>query len=224
MAFGKLFTILFVVAIAFGDHEIEKENKAKKAVAPEKGQEYRRASLGKERGSFHKLSSLMNRTEERRQNRRNGAKSSVDKIHLLHKNYNDTMMNDNEGIAISRKTYDNHTFAMTDNKIKKIIHSLRPNGPMYETVNRNYVSQATGVFCNFENTTTDHDMCLWQWNSTVSSHGLGFRVETGSDLVAMNQTTRGIKFTGPTTDADGNPNGTYFFNTNLNLCIYIFII
>ncbi|CAB3247223.1 unnamed protein product [Arctia plantaginis] len=211
MAFGKLFTILVVVAITFGDHEIEKENKAKKTMAPEKGQKYRSANPGKERGSFHKLSSLMNRTEDRRQNRRNGAKSSVDKLHLLNKSYNDTMMNDNEGIAISQKIYDNQTFSMADNKIKKIISSLRPNSSMYETVNRNYVSHATGVFCNFENITHEHDMCLWQWNSTVSSHGLGFRVVTAADLVEMNQTTRGLKFTGPATDADGNANGHFLY-------------
>lgn len=199
MAFGKLVFVLVVVAVVVvGDHEIEKEDKAKKAMAAE-NHKYRSANPGKERGSFHKLSALMNRTEDRRQGRRG------DKVLRLSKKYND-MMNDNEGaIAINQKTsYDNDTVTLTD-KMK----ILRPNGPMYEAVNKySYIPQATGVFCSFENNGTDSgSVCMWQWNSTVSSHGLGFKVVTAADVVAMNQTTRGMKFSGPATDGDGDVGG-----------------
>lgn len=206
MAFGKLVSVLVVVAIVLGDHEVEKENKAKKTMAAETQQKYRSANPGKEKGSFHKLTTLMNRTEDRRQNRR-GDKSSVDKLLRLNKKYNTDMMNDNEGaIAINQKiSPDNDTFSLTD-KMK----ILRPYGPMYEAVNKNpYISKATGVYCSFEKNGPENpvNMCMWQWNSTVSSHGLGFKVVTPADVVAMNQSTRGLKFSGPTTDADGNEGG-----------------
>ncbi|KAF9794105.1 hypothetical protein SFRURICE_007273 [Spodoptera frugiperda] len=205
MALGKLLSVLVVVAIVLGDHEVEKESKAKKAMAAETQQKYRSANPGKEKGSFHKLSAMFNKTDERRQGRR-GDKTSVDKLMRLNKKYND-MMNDNQGaIAINQKNYsDSDTVTLTD-KMK----ILRPNVPLYEAVNKNpYVSQATGVYCSFEKNGTNNpaSMCMWQWNSTVSSHGLGFKVVTAADVVAMNQSTRGLKFSGPTADADGNVGG-----------------
>lgn len=204
MAFGKIITILLVVALVFGGHEVKKENKTQKAVASEKEQKFRSANPGKERGSFHKLSSLMNRTEDRR-NRKNGEKFSLDKVHRLNKIYND-MMNDNEGAVAVNQKRENDSFSLAD-KMK----ILRPNGPMYEAVNKNgYASHAAGVFCDFDSG-TNGDMCMWQWNSTTSSHGLGFRVVTAADLVAMNQSTRGMKFTGPTADADGNVQGHFLY-------------
>ncbi|CAH0598780.1 unnamed protein product [Chrysodeixis includens] len=207
MALGKFLFILFVVAVVVvGDHEIEKEDKAKKAMAAE-NTKYRSANPGKERGSFHKLSALMNRTDDRRQSRR-GDKLAVDKVLRLSKKYND-MMNDNEGaIAINHKSsYDNDTVSLTD-KMK----ILRPNGPKYEAVNKyNFISQATGVYCSFENNGTESgSACTWQWNSTVSSHGLGFKVVTAADVVAMNQ-TRGLKFSGPATDGDGDVEGHFLY-------------
>lgn len=209
MALGKFLTVLIVVAIVLGDHEVEKEHSKKKAMASEKDQIYRSANPGKERGSFHKLTTLMNRTDDRRQNRRRDDKKfSVDKVLKLNKKYND-MMNDNEGaIATNQKNNpDNETVSLND-KMK----ILRPNGPTYEAVNKiPYISQATGVYCNFERNGTDNpaNMCMWQWNTTVSSHGLGFRVLTAADVVAMNQTTRGMKFSGPAMDADGNVGGEF---------------
>ncbi|XP_022828463.1 ALK tyrosine kinase receptor [Spodoptera litura] len=206
MALGKLLSVLVVVAIVLGDHEVEKESKAKKAMASETQQKYRSANPGKEKGSFHKLSAMFNKTDERRR----GDKTSVDKLLRLNKKYND-MMNDNEGaIAINQKNYsDNETVTLTD-KMK----ILRPNVPLYEAVNKNpYVSQATGVYCSFEKNGTNNpaSMCMWQWNSTVSSHGLGFKVVTAADVVAMNQSTRGLKFSGPTADADGNVGGHFLY-------------
>ncbi|XP_075987963.1 anaplastic lymphoma kinase [Anticarsia gemmatalis] len=211
MAFGKfIITVLVVVAIVLADHDVEKEVKAKKTMAPEKEQKFRSANPGKEKGSFHKLSSMMNRTEDRRQNRRNGEKWGVDKVlgRLNNKKYNNDIMNDNQGaVTVNQKSKNNESLTLTD----KII-ALRPNGPMYEAVNKNnYVSQARGVYCGFENGTDGGDMCLWSWNSTVSSHGLGFRVVTAADLVVMNQTTRGLRFTGPTTDGDENAGGHFLY-------------
>lgn len=201
MALGKVFAILVVVAIVFGDHEVEKEGKEKKAVASEKDQKYRSANPG--RGSFQKLSSLFNNRTENR-HRKSGEKWNKELLYL-NKKYNDTnMLNDNEGSITVNQKSDNDSLSY---KLKV----LRPNGSMYEPVNRyNYVSQATGVYCSFENGTQGDDTCMWQWNSTVSSHGLGFRVMTADDLVKLNQTTRGMKFTGPATDADNNPRGGFW--------------
>ncbi|KAJ8707954.1 hypothetical protein PYW08_010320 [Mythimna loreyi] len=217
MALGKLLSVLVVVAIVLGDHEVEKENKAKKTVAAETQQKYRSANPGKEKGSFHKLSTLMNRTDDRRPNRR-GNKSSVEALQQLknklsgNNSNNNGMMNDNEGaiVAINQKLIpDNDTFSLTD-KMK----ILRPYGPMYEAVNKNtFISKATGVYCNFEKHGPENpvNMCMWQWNSTVSSHGLGFKVVTAADVVAMNQSTRGLKFSGPSTDADRNEGGHFLY-------------
>lgn len=201
MAFRKIVIIFAVVAIVCCNHrdEVKTEDKTKKALASEKEQKSRSANPG--RGSFQQLSSMLNKTDERR-NRRRG-KETINKILQLNRKH-ENMMNDNEGVAIKQKTVpDNDSYSLAD-KMK----ILRPIGLTYEAVNRNnYVSQATGVFCNFENSTDNTDMCKWQWNSTISSHGLGFKVVTGADLIAMNETTRGLKFTGPIVDADGNANG-----------------
>lgn len=209
MALGRLLIALAVVTIVIGDyqHEVETENKTKKTLASEKEQKSRSANPGREKGSFHKLNAMLNKTDDRRQNRRKG-KDNLSKIHQLNlkhnKNQNDDMMNDNEGAISNHRTVsDNDTNSLTD-KIKV----LRREGPTYEAVNKNnYVPQVTGVYCDFENASSSVDMCMWSWNSTTSSHGLGFRVSTAADVVALNQTTRGLKFSGPTTDADENVGG-----------------
>lgn len=209
MALGRLLIVLAFIAIVIGDyqHEVKTENKTKKTLATEKEQKSRSANPGREKGSFHKLRTELNKTEDRRQNRRKG---NLDKFLQLNfnvtgKNHTDGMMNDNEGaIAINHRTVsDNDTNSLTD-KIKV----LRREGPTYEAVYKNnYVPQVTGVYCDFENTSSTVDMCMWAWNSTTSSHGLGFRVSTAADVVSLNQTTRGLKFSGPTTDADENVGG-----------------
>ncbi|KAJ0170445.1 hypothetical protein K1T71_013816 [Dendrolimus kikuchii] len=205
MALRQIVIIFAVVAIACCDprDEVKTENKAKEALAAEKEQKSRSANPG--RGSLQQLTSMLNRTDERR-NRRRG-KETINKILELNRKHDD-MMNDNEGVAIKHKIVpDNDSYSLAD-KMK----ILRPIGPTYEAVNRNnYISQAAGVFCNFENATENSDMCKWQWNSTTSSHGLGFKVVTAGDLIKMNETTRGLKFTGPAVDADGNVNGHFLY-------------
>lgn len=208
MALGKLLSVLVVVAIVLGDHEVEKENKAKKTVATETQQKYRSASPGREKSSFHKLTTLMNRTEDGkiRRGEKVDALAWLKLTGKINQPIPNGMMNDNEGIPVNQKLIpDNDTFSLTD-KMK----ILRPYGPMYEAVNKNpYISKATGVYCSFEKNGPENpvNMCMWQWNSTVSSHGLGFKVVTPADVVAMNQSTRGLKFSGPSTDADGNEGG-----------------
>lgn len=134
-----------------------------------------------------------------------------------HKAPADDMLNDNEGAIATnpRIAADNDSNSLTE-KMKE----LRVEGPTYEAVNKlTYVPQVSGVFCNFESENASRvDMCMWQWNATVSSHGLGFKVATAADVAGMNSTTRGLKFSGPTTDADGNVAGEYegpWFNWKL---------
>lgn len=149
----------------------------------------------------------MNRTEDRREGRRRG-KDNLNKILQMnrkHKAPADDMLNDNEGAIATnpRMTADN------DSTLTEKMKELRVEGPTYEAVNKlSYVPQVTGVYCNFERENGSRvDMCLWEWNSTVSSHGLGFKVATAADVARMNETTRGLKFSGPSTDADGNVAG-----------------
>lgn len=210
MAFGKLLITLAVIALVLGDyqHEVQTKNKTKKTVAPEKGQKSRSANPTRDRGLFQKLNNLRNRTDrtDRQQSKDNLLK--IHQLNLKHRNMNDDMMNDNEGaIAINQKTIaDNDTNSLTD-KMKK----LRKNGPKNDYIpdsKNSYVPQVTGVFCNFEKLNdSEVDMCMWTWNSTVSNHGLGFRVVTAAEIVEMNETTRGMKFSGPQTDADNNVEG-----------------
>ncbi|XP_049882040.1 tyrosine-protein kinase receptor isoform X2 [Pectinophora gossypiella] len=205
-------TLAVVAAVVSVDHELKAENKAKKTLAAEREQKSRSASPGPEKGSFDKLSSMLNRTEHRRPKNRNRGKNNLNKIHQLnikHRNQHDDMMNDNEGaIAINQKTVpDNDTNSLTD-KMK----ALRREGPDYMAVDKyNYLPQVTGVYCNFENMSSAIDMCMWSWNSTLSSHGLGFSVVTAADVVRMNSTTRGLKFSGPPTDADENVGGHFLY-------------
>ncbi|CAH2987318.1 unnamed protein product [Chilo suppressalis] len=209
MALGRLIIILTVVAAAVGDHphEVEAENKAKKALEAEKEQRARSAS----KGSMHALSELMmNRTSEDRRKPRRG-KNFNKLLGTIGPRRTDDMMNDNEGsYAMNQKTTpDNDSDSLT-----KKMKELRGGAPTYEAVNKySPVSQATGVFCNFEVLTNLSliDLCMWQWNSTVSSHGLGFRVATAEDVRIMNETTRGLKFSGPKTDADGNVGGHFLY-------------
>lgn len=208
MALGKLIIILAVASVALSDYyEVESENKTKKAVEEEKEQRLRSVN----RGSFQRLSSLLNRTEDRKQKpRRNKNLSKI--LKMSRDRTIDNMMNDNEGaIAINQKTVpDNDTNITLTEKMKE----LRREGPMYEAVNKyNYLSQATGVYCNFENGANGSasDVCMWKWNDTLSSQGLGFKVVTAEDIMVMNETSRRYKFSGPTADAEGNPEGKECF-------------
>lgn len=210
MAFGKLLITLAVIALVLGDyqHEVETKNKTKKTVAPEKGQKSRSANPARDRGLFQKLNNLRNRTDrtDRQQSKENFLK--IHQLNVKHRSMNDDMMNDNEGsIAINQKTTaDNDTNSLTD-KMKE----LRKKGRKYDYTpdsKNSYVPRVTGVFCNFEKLNdSEVDMCMWTWNSTVSNHGLGFRVVTASDIAEMNETTRGMKFSGPQTDAENTVEG-----------------
>lgn len=226
MAPSRLFIILAVFVIVSGDfqHEVETENKAKKALASEKEQKTRSASPGRERTSLRQLTSILNRTKEEVHKAGEGrGKGKLNKIRQLNRKNNaqndhNHMMNDNEGaIAINQKTIaDNDT-----NSLAEKMKVLRREGPTYEAINKyTYVPQVTGVYCNFENSTANGtviDMCLWQWNSTVTTHGLGFKVITSADLVTMNETSRGPRFAGPSTDADRNVEGEATKNIFLQL-------
>lgn len=206
MALGRLIIILTVVAYAVGDtsYEIEAENKAKKAVASEKEQRPRSAS----RGSFQKLAGLtQNRTDSKSKPRR--GKENVRKVFEAlgaRKGEDNNMLNDNEGLAVNQKTTpDNES-----DPLSKKINALRGGRPAYEAPNKyNLMSQATGVFCNFESATNGSiiDLCMWEWNATVSRQGLGFRVATAEMVKAMNESSRDYKFGGPKADADGNVGG-----------------
>lgn len=207
MALKTLFIILTIIFLALGENEVSK-GKTKKTLEAEK-EKSRSANPG-QKGSLQKLTSIMNnRTDaERRQNRRRGKDSSFSKIHQMNRHHDDNnMMNDNEGaLTTNLKTLDNDTLY---DKMTK----LRPSGPTYEAPNKfTYPSQATGVFCNFENETSGSNICMWQWNTTVSNHNLGFRVTTGADIVRMNESSRDLKFTGPAADADGNVGGRTYFS------------
>ncbi|VVC95693.1 unnamed protein product [Leptidea sinapis] len=197
MAHVRLFLIVVVVAIIkTQQYDFEAKDKTKKAMAAKSEHQARSAYPEPVRGSFKKLSNLMNRTESRRRGKQH-ISTMLQSPRLTHE-----MMNDNEGsVSVNQRVFsDNDTNSLAD-KIK----TLRREEPTYEATNRNmYVSQVSGVFCSFENLNGTADMCLWQWNSTISSHGLGFKVVSAADIVTMNQTTRGLKFSGPTMDADGN--------------------
>lgn len=210
MALSKILLFIAIFAVVRADYnEVEAKNKTQEALAAKREQRARFAAPEPVRGSFQKLTNLMNRTEERNSRRR---KQNINKIFNLNrrqKTQNDAnaMLNDKDGaIAINQRTFaDNitNTYVFSD-KMK----ALRPEVPTYEAIYKNnYIPPVTGVFCDFEKQNGSMDMCKWQWNSTVSNHGLGFSVMTASDIVGMNTTTRGLKFTGPETDADGNKEG-----------------
>lgn len=205
MALAKVLFLIAIIAVVSADYnEIQTKNKTKEAVAAKTGQKTRIAVPDPVRGSFHKLSSLMNRTEDRNTRRR---KQNVNKILKIR---NHDMLNDNEGaIAISQKTMsDNDT-----NTLKDKIIALKPKDISPFDANHyknNYIPQVTGVFCDFENHTGSVDMCMWEWNKTVSSYNLGFQVMTAAELVMMNETAKGVKFTGPPYDADKKKDGENF--------------
>ncbi|KPJ17721.1 hypothetical protein RR48_07205 [Papilio machaon] len=207
MARSTVLITLVLIAIVGCEHAVDKE----KALAAEK-ERSRSANPGRERGSFQKLSNLMNRTENHREGRRRG-KNNLNKILQInreHRAQNDDTLNDNEGaIATKQKMMPDNTTDTLADKMK----ALRGDGLTYEAVSKyNYVPLVTGVYCNFEpNNNSQVDMCMWQWNTTVSSHGLGFKVVTAADLEVMNGTTRGLKFSGPKKDADGNVTGSGVF-------------
>lgn len=206
MALRTLIVLAFVV-IAVGN-ELQEADKAQKAMAAEK-EKSRSANPGRERGSFKKLSTLMNITDDRKQYRRRG-KEPIKKILQISRDRihdDNNMMNDNEGaLTTNLKTTDqNNTL---QDKLDTIRHGVSHfPGTINEVKNIDYVSQAAGVFCNFENETTINHMCMWQWNMSVSSHGLGFKVATAGDVARMNGSTRGLRFSGPATDADASVGG-----------------
>lgn len=201
MALWTLLIILTVIVIAVSDHDVQ-DFKASKALAAEKAKSL---SSDPGRGSLDQLTSMMNRTEDRKSRRR--GKEAIKKIHQLNRHRHDDMLNDNEGaLTTNLKVPDNDTLYDKMNYLRQGTAKLP--GTIYEAKSMNdYVSQAAGVFCNFENETTVNHMCTWQWNMTVSSHGLGFRVVTAADVAKLNETTRGLRFTGPSSDADGNVGG-----------------
>lgn len=203
-----LLIILAVIVIAVGDHEVQKEDNVKKTLATEKEKPHP-VNLDREQSSLKKLYNMRNRSDDRKQNRKKG-KLNIIKLHQLNQNMsNDNMMNDNEGaVTTNLKVSDNNTLHDKMNSLRQDTAKLP--GTIYEAKNANdFVSQAAGVFCNFENVTSvmQSHMCMWQWNMTVSSHGLGFKVVTAADIARLNETTRGLRFTGPGTDADGNVGG-----------------
>ncbi|XP_026501765.1 tyrosine-protein kinase receptor [Vanessa tameamea] len=210
MALDKILLFIAFFAVVSAEYnEVEAKNKTQETMAAKREQRARFAAPEPVRGSFQKLSHLMNRTEDRNSRRRKQNINKILQLNRKHKAPNDDMMNDNEGaIAINQKSPgDNDTNTLAD-KMK----ALRREGPTYEAIYKNnYVPQVTGVFCDFEKHNDSVDMCKWQWNSTVSNHGLGFRVVTAADIVEMNMTTRGLKFSGPQTDADGNKEGHFLY-------------
>ncbi|XP_045532211.1 ALK tyrosine kinase receptor isoform X1 [Pieris brassicae] len=199
----RLLIFVAIYAAANAEDDVEKD---KKAVEAKKGQS-RSALPEPVRGSFQKLSNLMNRSEEFK-NRRRGKQNLKNLLLLGHRNDQENMMNDNEGSISNQKVnIVNETNSLT--KIK----TLRPSGPTYEATYKSthYVPQVMGVFCNFEKTNGSLDMCIWQWNQTISSHGLGFRVVTSADVEYMNETTQGLKFSAPAMDADFNKDGHFLY-------------
>ncbi|CAG9573024.1 unnamed protein product [Danaus chrysippus] len=207
MALEKLLLLAIILAIVSADYndEVETKNKTEKAMAAKKEQRFRSAVPDPSKGSFQKLSSLMNRTSDRSYRRRD---KNINKIRQLNRHSNDDMMNDNEGsISTSQKKYpDNDT-----NSLAVKFKVLRPELPMYDvTLKSSYLPQVSGVFCDFEQH-NGTDTCMWQWNTTVSSHGLGFKVVKADDVKEMNETTKGMKFSGPSHDADGSKEGHFLY-------------
>ncbi|XP_069363176.1 tyrosine-protein kinase receptor [Maniola hyperantus] len=210
MALDKLlivFIILIILAFVSTDNDVEAKDETQKAVEEKREQRSRSALPEPVRGSFQKLSNLMNRTEVANSRRR---KQNLNKIFELNRRQNDDMMNDNEGaIAVKQKTFpDNDTNSLAD-KIKVL--RVQDVSIYVPSTDNTYVPQVTGVFCNFERQNGTLVMCMWQWNTTVSSHGLGFNVMNSADIMAMNETTRGLFFSGPATDADGNKDGHFLY-------------
>ncbi|KAG7295197.1 hypothetical protein JYU34_022166 [Plutella xylostella] len=207
MALAKAVLILVLIAATVADYDNEVESEAKKAVAAENAQT-RSANPGKEKGAFQKLSLMLNRTEDGKRRRGKENLSKIFEMNRKHKSqserhdHND-MLNDNEGAIISEAENDTNSLTI---KMKELRKDLPP---AYEAVNKYTVMpKITGVFCNFENS-SQVDMCLWEWNTTVSNYGLGFKVATAADVERMNDSTSGLRFSGPSTDADGNVDGTF---------------
>ncbi|CAG4993099.1 unnamed protein product [Colias eurytheme] len=209
MEFVRFLLLIAVVAtVGAEQYDLEAKDKAKTALAAKKEQKSRSAAPEPVRGSFQKLSNLMNRSEEMK-SRRRGKQHITKLLQLGPRSAHENMMNDNEGaVSINQKSIgDNDT-----NSLAKKMKELRRGDPAYEALSKNtYVPQVTGVFCNFELMNGSMDMCMWQWNSTVSSHGLGFRVVTAADVEEMNRTTQGLKFSAPTVDADYNKDGHFLY-------------
>ncbi|XP_041986159.1 ALK tyrosine kinase receptor isoform X2 [Aricia agestis] len=211
MALGNLLLLLLVLAIVCADrNEVESKDKAEKAVETKTDQRPRSAMPDPVRGSFDKLNRMLNRTEDRKNRRR---KVDFTKIYTeLHrtKTQNDDIQNDNNNndvaIATNQKTMgnDNETSSLTT-KMKE----LRPDGPNYEAHENTDVPHVTGVYCDFEPHNAS-DSCMWQWNTTLSDHGLGFKIMTAAEVTRMNETI-GMKFSGPPVDADEKRNGHFLY-------------
>lgn len=208
MAFRIFLITLALTAIAIADtqHEIEAKTEAQKALAAEKFQKAKPIRSGFDEESYQEIRRKFNNTNTNRFRPR----SKGNNLNIIHQmmraeHADQKMLNDNEGVAVSEMVESNDTTLAT--KIKQ----LRKDGILrYEYINKNLVVPlVSGVYCNFENwkNASAVDMCMWQWNSTVSSHGLGFQVMTAEDVVRMNESSLGLKFNGPKTDADGNVEG-----------------
>ncbi|CAH2098912.1 unnamed protein product [Euphydryas editha] len=214
MALSKFLLFIAILAVVRADYnEVEAKNKTQEAVAAKREQKTRSGASEPVRGSFQKLSHFMNSTEDRSNRRRKQSLNKILQLNRKHKTQNDGMLNDNEeaiAVYLRQKT-------IADNKTKTYVFAdkmkaLRQEGSTYEAIYKNnYIPQVTGVFCDFEKYNGSIDMCKWQWNTTVSNHGLGFSVMTAADIVGMNVTTHGLKFSGPETDADGNKEGHFLY-------------
>lgn len=204
MAVKKSLIILAILALVRSDNEVEAKDKTQKALEEEKDRDHRSRSAVADpvRGSFQKLSVLMNKTENGSKRR----KGNMNKILQMNRRH-DNMLNDNHGaIAVRQRIFpDNETNAY-DKKINELALKAQDIS-VYVPATVISTPKVTGVFCNFEHQNGSVDMCAWQWNTTVSSHGLGFSVLNAADIADMNETTRGLRFSGPEEDADGNKDG-----------------
>ncbi|CAH2236090.1 jg4787 [Pararge aegeria aegeria] len=207
MAFDKVLIVLIILNLVYADNEVKAKDNTQKAMAEKREQRSRSALPEPVRGSFQKLSNLMNRTEAGSNRRR---KQNFNKIFEMNRRQNDDMMNDNEGaIAVKQKIFaDNDTNSLA---YKMKVLRAQDLSQYVPPTDHSFVPQVTGVFCNFERQNGSFDMCMWQWNVTVSSHGLGFNVMSAADIIEMNETTRGLRFSGPASDADGKQEGHFLY-------------
>ncbi|XP_052742746.1 tyrosine-protein kinase receptor [Bicyclus anynana] len=205
MALDKVLLALIVLAVVYADYEIQAKAKAKALEEKKEVQRSRSALPEPVRGSFQKLSNLMNRTDPASGRRR---KQNLNKFLEMSRRHDD-MMNDNEGaIAVKQKIY-------SDNDTNSLAHKMKvlraqDLSQYVPPTDNSFVPQVTGVFCNFERR-NGSDICMWQWNTTVSSHGLGFGVVNAGDVAELNITTRGLRFSGPAFDADGKQEGHFLY-------------
>lgn len=235
MAWKTVLTLLVIISLAACQlqDELEPKNKTKTPMAAEKDQKLRSAHPDPDpsKGSFQKLSKIMKANGTRKLNRAKVNLAKINDLNRDHEHKTENMMNDNEGVLVETNhdaPFDNETYTLTD-KMK----DLRKEGSGYEANNRNIlIPEVTGVFCDFEATSQNPsmmDMCMWEWNSTLSKHGLGFVVLSALDIKLMNENKTGFKFSGPSMDADDKVDGKFIIliipNTSLisNWLGFVFI-